>query len=257
MFKLMSKSWLLIAGAFLFVMPGAFADCQTSPPTSSTACMDLTSAGSNIMGGVYVGPYTATIDGTSTAVICDDFYDDSYLGELWTADVVTGSAATTSGTAMDGHYGSTTVYDHLSLTQAYDAVGYLATQMLAATDPTAIGEYDFALWSIFDSGAISYGQASSYNPLTSPEVATIDGYLASAVAYAQGPNASADISSFTVYSPDGNYSQTPARGPGITPPQEFLVQTPEPAILALLGVDFSGVAALIFLFRRRLQRNRA
>ena len=45
-YKLTSKSWLLIAGAFLFVMPGAFADCPTSPPPpAGDVSMCLTSRG--------------------------------------------------------------------------------------------------------------------------------------------------------------------------------------------------------------------
>lgn len=261
MFELKPISFLSIAVAGLFLMPSAFADCQTSPPTSTTACMDLTSPGNNAMGGVYVGPYTATINGVSTAVICDDFYDDSYIGELWTADIVAGASAPSSSTRMDANYSSANVYGGLTLTQAYDAVGYLALQMLTTptADTTTIGELDFALWSIFDyPGAINYGsQPGVYNQLSPAEVTAIDGYLASAAAYAEGSNAGADIAQFTVYSPDETYGQTPALGNGITPPQEFLVHTPEPASLALLGIDLSGVAGLILLLRRRRRRHKA
>ncbi len=73
--------------------PTAFADCPLNAPTTSTACMDLVGAGSNIMANVYVGPYSPLINGgtTPTPIICDDFFDDSYFNETWTADVSSGS----------------------------------------------------------------------------------------------------------------------------------------------------------------------
>lgn len=51
---------------------------------ATTVSVDLTSpgsslAGTNVLNGVYVGAYTATINGVSTPVICDDFSDDSYI----------------------------------------------------------------------------------------------------------------------------------------------------------------------------------
>src|ERR1700691_2444139 len=71
---------LFLALSLLCIAPSAFAD---------TASMDLTGAGSNVMDGVYIGPYTATINGVSTPVICDDFADESYIGEAWTANIST------------------------------------------------------------------------------------------------------------------------------------------------------------------------
>ena len=73
------QPWRLSAVALLFA-PAMFA---------ATVSMTLTSAGGNISNGVYVNPYTASINGVSTTVICDDYVDDSYVGESWTADVHT------------------------------------------------------------------------------------------------------------------------------------------------------------------------
>ena len=44
--------WLVAAGLMCFA-PTTFAACV---PTAGTACMNLTGAGNNVMGGVYVGP---------------------------------------------------------------------------------------------------------------------------------------------------------------------------------------------------------
>lgn len=54
-------------------------------PFALADSMTLTSASSNVMAGVYVGGYTANINGISTIVICDDFKDDSFINESWTA----------------------------------------------------------------------------------------------------------------------------------------------------------------------------
>src|SRR4051812_4047625 len=130
MFKLDKTSWLL-SGAFLCFAPAAFADCPANAPSPSTACMNLVSAGSKVMANVYVGPYSAIINGapTPTPVICDDFSDDSYINETWTADVSNGS----------GPYGSTwmsnrPIYGGQTLTQAYNEIGFLALQLLGASD---------------------------------------------------------------------------------------------------------------------------
>src|ERR1700680_2605307 len=54
-----------------------------------TVTMTLTGPGQNgTLGGVYIGPYVATINNVpNVQVICDDFVDGTYLNETWTADV--------------------------------------------------------------------------------------------------------------------------------------------------------------------------
>src|SRR5438552_4612156 len=48
----------------------------------------LTSAGKNVCDGVYISPYFATVNGaTNTPIVGDDFRDDSYLNNSWTADI--------------------------------------------------------------------------------------------------------------------------------------------------------------------------
>ena len=83
--------------------------------------------------------------------------------------------------------------------------------------------------------------------------AKIDLNSAVSAAVADQPNSySTYISKFTIYSPDTSYQIcVGANCTGQKPPQEFLVRAPEPPFFALLGVDLSGVGALIFLLRRR------
>jgi hypothetical protein len=222
--------------------------------------MDLTGVGyGDVFAGVYVGPYTATINsGTPTAVICDDYTDESFIPEYWTADIISGSSgvggplpnlSSTRDAFLSGLTGT-------QLQQAYDEVGYLAIQLLntAPSDVATVGAIHYALWSIFDPGALS-ALGSAGNP--SYDAAHKD-FLA-AVSAVTGPkgdqasNYSTFISQFTIYSPDS--SQAICVGStttcGAKAPQEFLVHTPEPPFFALLGVDFSGLGALMFLLRRR------
>jgi hypothetical protein len=199
--------------------------------------MTLSSAGNDVMGGVYVGPYTGTVNGVSTPVICDDFVNDSYAPEEWTAYVYSTPNSSTQEAANSGFTGA-------ALTQAYNEVGYLANLLLAQSDPVITGEVDFALWSVFDPSAINNLSGSQYTAAL--------GYLNTAKTYA---NNSSYISEFTIYSPDVAAPITCGGGPcPASPPQEFLVRTPEPASLATLGCDFAGVGLLCFWSLRKRAR---
>jgi hypothetical protein len=225
---------------------GALACCAPSLFGAITASMDLTSAGSDLvqtsLGWVYVGPYTALVNGVSTSVICDDFVNDSYIPELWTADVYTAPNSSTQD-AENSHLVGT------ALTQAYNEVGYLASLMLNASNPTTIGEIDFALWNVFDPG--SAGAISTITNSTIQSQALM--YYHQALAAVAANPSKSYISQFAIYSPDTSESITCA-GQGCSatdPPQEFLVKTPEPPEVALLGVDLSSVGLLCLLLSRR------
>jgi len=208
--------------------------------------MNLTNPGNNTMDGVYVGPYYASINGgVSTAVICDDFGDESYIPETWTADVFTPPNYTTTRDAQK--WAGLTVAQQKGFTVAedYNMVGWLASEMLGnLSNPTTVGELHFALWAVFDPAAIPFLDSASQN------------WLSQAASYKDN---SSYISDFTIYSPDTNYPIS-VGGTAISasnPPQEFLVHTPEPPALAFLGLDLSGLAGLVFLLRRRACRVQA
>jgi hypothetical protein len=115
--NVLQKLLLVAAVALLSLAPASFAD---------TASMSLTGAGSNGMAGVLIGPYTANINGVSTPVICDDYGDESYIPETWTADVTT--ASNTGGTRNTSKWGLTSTQQ----TQDYAVAAYLANELLAA-----------------------------------------------------------------------------------------------------------------------------
>jgi len=195
--------------ALLFAAaPAAFADSAT---------LTLTSAGSNIADGVYVGPYTATIAGTpgSVQVICDDYSHDSYVGETWTANMSSfpslSSVRFTSGNEALN----------------YDEVAYLANTLfnLGGTDNAQADALQFAIWDIFDPSAIATSTCFGANPYD-----CVNYWLTAAGTQSYTPG---EFSNILIYTP-----QTTGN------PQEFIVQTPEPGTLLLL---FMGLAGLILL----------
>ncbi len=73
------RSWQVAGTALLCCVFGSFA----APPTTT---IDMTGVQGAVMGGVYTSPYLATVGGVSnTDVICDDFADNTYINETWTA----------------------------------------------------------------------------------------------------------------------------------------------------------------------------
>ena len=205
---------LVAAAAVLCFVPSAFAD---------TANMTLTGAGSNAPYGVYVGPYTATINGTPTQVICDDYSHDSYIGESWTANVSSFPSLSdvrfTSGNE----------------TQNYDEAAYLANILFdVSSNKSEADALQYAIWYIFDPVDVqnAVGNRSFFSDAT--DVNGVAYWLndASAQTFTAG-----EFSNILFY--------TPASGGN---PQEFIVRTPEPGTVLLLGLGLVGV----FLFKRRL-----
>ena len=152
----MSKCWLLTAFAVL---------CLTSTAFANSVSMTLTSAGSTALGGVYVGPYTASVNGVSTSVICDDFLDDSFVGESWQANV--NSFSSLSFTKWASYFPST----YVSL---YEQAAWLSMQMMSPTNASQIGDIQYAVWAVFDPAAL--------NNLSGTDLANAQAWLASAAA---------------------------------------------------------------------------
>jgi hypothetical protein len=114
--------------------------------------------------------------------------------------------------------------------------------MLTATNPTTIGELQFALWGVFDPKAISY--ITNYN---STWGAAAQAWLnqAGAQAYTSG-----EFSNFLVYIPVGNYVCN-GRNCSTTPPQEFLTMTVPEGGAAMVYLLTAGLACFGAMFWRR------
>jgi hypothetical protein len=143
----------------LFAASAPFLDAQTS-----TVTVTGTNNGYN-EAGVYTSPYfgSVTINGATvpTAMICDDYYDDSYLGESWTA---TATNLSTIGNGLPSP--SPLLYDGTPLwgldqVQEYMAVAYLSEEVLAAASAEQgltgaaltqqeqlAADYGFAIWDL-------------------------------------------------------------------------------------------------------------
>jgi len=213
--------------------------------------MDLTGVGNgNNADGVYVSPYVGSIwsgsySGSGPApsgpslytgyVICDDFTDESYVGDVWNA------SATNAGN-LDGSELFTTSDSAYTVQQNYDAVAWLANQLLLpanVNNAAAQTNISFAIWDIMD------GQK------TDPE-----GGAAGQVALAFSAVAGGYVgNNVTVFTP------APKAGVGSNVSQEFLVvgggpnggplvQTPEPASMAILGFDLLSSLGIVLLLRR-------
>lgn len=230
------KLWLVTVTSILFLCFGSSVFA-----TIATANLTLTSAGSSILGtnvldGVYVGPYTATINGVSIPVICDDYADDSYVPETWSANVSTFSdlSATKWAQSYPGTY-----------TTLYKEAGWLIQQMYLSSNSSQVGEIQYAIWGVFDPSAIS--DLTSYN--------STDGSIAQNwLTQAQNADlSSVDTASFTVYTPLASPAPTCGGSPCPTaPPQEFITYSAsEPSFLAILGVDFLIFGFAFAILRRR------
>jgi len=245
--RFITKCACLVGAALLSSAPFSLAQ--------STAQVTLTGAGGNIVfDGVYVGPYTGTINGGApTSIICDDYSDETYIGESWTATIYGFSSLSSStGTGFTGvHWGGTSTTSQLVL---YEEAAWLTLQMLNLPKSSSMwGYYSFAIWDLFvpgaDSGLSSAGQSE----------------VSSLIAQAQQNYASDSYSNFSIYTPGPNADPTCGGGPCPTaPPQEFLVEMAPPSghtvaaaespTLILLVTDLLGLLALIIVFRRHIIR---
>ena len=189
------------------------------------------------MNGVYVGPYNATVNGQTSHIICDDFADDTYSNESWTANVTTFSNLGSSNTPMwSSKLGASTLYA--------DAA-WLATQMSKPANQNKYteGYLAYALWSLFNPNAL--------NGLSSSQLQGVDNWL-SQIPSGLTPS---QYANFFIYTPDLSKSITCGGGTCATaPPQEFLgFKVPEggSALLYLLLAAVTCFGAMILRHRRQ------
>ena len=254
MSRTIKKSWYLVSAVLLL----AVCPLVAAPPTVT---FNLTGVGAGaVLGGVFTSPYSGNVNGGATIpVICDDFADDSYVPERWTAyvtqlsDILGGgdTSALKWNTGWDGTGPMGTPPTELTQVQAYSAAAILAIDILTSSGLTQ-QEYSFAMWELFDPTAASAA-------LPAADRATVQGFVQTAVSEATGGNLSAYLNGakVTIYS----YDTGALCGPLLNqvcaniPPQEFItVSMAEPPSPAMLAFDLLAVGGLIFISRRRLTR---
>lgn len=185
--------------------------------------LTLNNGGNDVMGGVYVGPYNFTTgNGQSLQLVCDDFKDEVFPGESWTA---TTSTVSNLGNVM------------FSGSAQYQEIAWLVGKMTANLgNAQTVGDIQWAIWDIFDP---NISQHDPYGSIGSTDQANIANWLSQAQTACGNGNCS--YPNYTIYTP-------PLGGTG--QPQEYIgiVPTPEPSSLVLL---VSGMLALMFLVIRR------
>jgi hypothetical protein len=166
--------------------------------------------------GEYTYPYFVTIDnGPQIAMMCDDFYHQSNVGDTWQANITALSS---------GDLGNTRFDDLLK----YQEAGYLLMQ-ITDENQAEWGNINFAVWQIFNPG-VNAGD---------PPPGTLGAaYWLNLAQTAQ--LSSVDFDSVMILTPLDAHTES-----GV---QEFLFLTPEPGTLALIGGGILG----LFSQRKRL-----
>ncbi len=191
------------------------------------------------LAGVETGPYSVSINSAPALIISDDFYDaTSSEPSSWTAtelNVTTLLTEKSPSTAVK--------FDTKTMRQQqdYKTVAYLAEELVGVNQSTVQGQttaglLNFAIWSVFDSNALS---KLNLGQQLAVDLDVISATALSALAPAQE---FANVNIFT----------STVKGA----PEVLTVQTPEPSSIALLAFDLTAVAALIFYVRRRTLQNR-
>jgi hypothetical protein len=263
--QLVKTSLYVIEAALGFLLLAA------SPLGAQTANLYLVDPGSGAyLANIYTSPYDGSINGGATVpVICDDFADETYVSEDWTANVTSLSAITSETTTNTTVKWADSAFNTgLSQAQAYEAASILSVDILQSASGSLTQElYSYALWALFDPtgtladpGAIAWLNANGDNQY----VNTIDGYVNAAIADVTNPAATINgqtlsqyLSNYhvTIYSYNGGGTTCP----GVScppPPQEFItVTTPEASSVILMAVDLVGFLALVGFLRKRASQS--
>jgi hypothetical protein len=190
-------------------------------------------------GSFYTYPYNFSINGSAvlTPMLCDDFVDDVFIGETWTATVSHLDTIVANGQMIP--VAGSLAFGQTKL-KAYLEAAYLYDKLYESLDATSSVNINHAIWALFS--------ATSYN-------------AASAALFAEADTntSESDLSTFSdivFFTPvEGTQTlngQPVTSGPHDGRPQEFIGKVPEVSSLALLGFGLLGVVGLAYRKNRLL-----
>ncbi len=206
---------------------------------SSVTATFIGANGQTDASGNLISPYYGTIDSGSGAdpvvLYCDDFANQVSPGQVWTANVTSLSDSLDN---TNTRYGSitqtletqtgTAQYNGLEL---YEMAAYLTTQLVVGAPQS--GDVQDTIWDLFNPNA---GNGASNPPLPSTE------------SYLYAAEASIGTLNYSAFSILTNPNPT-LTGAGQV--QEFILVTPEPSTVFLLGLGLIAIPAAARRFSRR------
>jgi hypothetical protein len=172
-------------------------------------------------GHYYVSPYAGTMNGSTVVLFCDDILNNIYIGQTWSANVTNLATAISSNNFSNTRYGGvSTSKVFANPAVAYEEVAWLTTQFASHTSDYISLQY--AMWDIMNPGSEPTGYVDVQ-------------YWLNQAALNYG---SINPNNFSIVTNTGKLNLTGQV-------QEFIVQTPEPSALALLGCGLLALAVLL------------